>query len=220
MRMFTRSNRKGPRGFTLVELLVSSVISCIVVAALVTMYIFGTKVFKAGVTRGSQQQAANRVAEELADMIRPATRLDVCLNYPSTNKSWKLNIYRDTNWQGTNFTITTETAKYGFYGEYLLAFRKGWTSGMYRSGSDLYYIPDAYNSSSRSQSYIVASCLCTQAGNKWLFVSTNRFQFDTSVGVDLNLMDAMQTAQGLKVGTNVVVSTTLYLSPRNMRGSL
>ncbi|MFQ5858866.1 MAG: PilW family protein [Anaerolineae bacterium] len=71
MRSFSPA-RHGQRGFTLVELLVALAVVGLVMAAVVTLYVTGSRIYTAGTGRADAQQAARAAMVMLAEDLRLA----------------------------------------------------------------------------------------------------------------------------------------------------
>lgn len=106
------------RGFTLVEFLVASVVSLLVLLALIGSFVHGIRMARHTVKRLWAQHRARAALEVVANCARPAYAYELYAAYaPSPGAQVLTGNY-------VRFLLTT-----------------GATSSIYRSGSTLYYIP-------------------------------------------------------------------------------
>jgi hypothetical protein len=164
-------------GFTLLEFLFASAIGLLVVFAMVAVFIYGYDVLREGTVQTWAQQNANHAMEQIASLIRPAQIVKVYGSY------------------GPSPGVDT------IAGNFLVTAGDGYTSGIYRSGAKLYYVPNMLsdNMSSSADDYILAANLY----NSTLFSFSN-----FHLNVTFSIYDPRQTNQ-------VLVSAYTSVSARN-----
>jgi len=169
--------RKLQKGYTLLEFLFASFISLMIVFAIVSIFIYGYDVLREGTVQTWAQQNANYAMEQIASVTRPAQILKVYGSY------------------GPSPGVDTIS------GDFLVTAGEGYTSGLYRSGTKLYYVRDmaSDNLSSSSDDYILAGNL----RNSTLFAFSN-----FHLNVTFSIYDPQQTNQ-------VLVNAYTSISARN-----
>jgi len=172
-----RRRRRWP-GFTLTELLIASVTTCLAMAALTSVFLLCYTMFRSGTVQTWEQQRMNHVMERLCEITRPASALKVYVAY------------------GWNPTATN-------YGNYLLTYGKGWSSAVYRTGTTLYYVPNAAkdNRNTSTDDVVLATSVAPL---------TSFFYTDQYVRITLAFTDP-------RAPSNELIRAATSLSPRNMR---
>lgn len=175
--MKTKRKKHLWNGFTLLEFLFASAIGLLVVFAMVAVFIYGYDVLREGTVQTWAQQNANYAMEQIASLVRPAQILKVYGNYSAS--------------PGID-TIA---------GNFMVTAGDGYTSGVYRSGTKLYYVPNMIsdNMSSSADDYILAANL----------YESTLFSFSNfHLNVTFSIYDPQQTNQ-------ILVSAYTSISARN-----
>ena len=123
------------RGFTLTELMIALSVSVMVIFAIISVYLQGYSMLRKGTVQTWAQHQANFAVEQIVDIIRPARNINLYSAYSASP------------------VIANG------YGNYVRAYGYGYTAGVYRSGSTLYYIPDttADNKNTSTDDVVLAS---------------------------------------------------------------
>ncbi|MCX7848545.1 MAG: prepilin-type N-terminal cleavage/methylation domain-containing protein [bacterium] len=166
------------RGFTLTEFLMASIITALVMLALVGVFIVGYRLYHGGTVRAWEQQRVNNAMERIADLLRPARDVKIYRSY------------------GTSLSQTN-------IGAYLFAAGAGWSSGVYRSGTVLYFVPNTVtdNRATSTDDVILVTCVMPAT----LFCYTTRW-----IEITLALSDPRAT-------NREVLRAVTSIAPRNVR---
>lgn len=166
------------RGFTLTEFLVASATTALVIVTLIGVFILGYRLYHSGTLRAWQQQRVNNAMERIADIVRPARDIKIYRTYASS------------------LSLTN-------VGAYLFAAGHGWSSGVYRSGTTLYFVPNTTTDNRATSTDDVV--LVTSVLPSTMFVYTTRW-----VNVIVALSDPRATNREL-------LQAVTSVSPRNVR---
>lgn len=174
----SRHPARRPAGFTITEFLVAAATAAVTILALIGVYVVGYRLYQGGTVRAWEQQRINNAMERIADITRPACDVKVYRTYA-------------TSLSQTNI------------GAYLFTAGLGWSSGVYRSGTTLYYVPNTAldNRATSTDDVILATCVMPST----LFYYTNRY-----LEITVALSDPRATNREL-------IRAVTSIAPRNVR---